>query len=127
MTHFNGWFRLAIVFCAAWLAIVVAIAGKEYATASSGTFVGLGPPVGSIVSARSITLTNGRSIKLKGISAAMPWAVDWSQQPGVPVVRGVRWGTLITALLFPFAFCFVLFLVARVALWVKAGFGAPTA
>jgi hypothetical protein len=127
MIHFNGWSRLAIVFCAAWLGVAIAMAGMEYATSRSGAFVELGPPVGSVVSAGSVTLPNGRIIKLQGSNSARPWAINWSLQPGFPVVRSVRWGAFVAALLFPFALCAVLFLAARLVRWVKAGFSAPAA
>lgn len=127
MVHLSGWSRLAVVFCAAWLGVVVGMAGTEYATSRSGAFVELGPPVGSVVSAGSVTLPNGRTIKLQGANSEVPWAINWSQQHGVPVARSVRWGALFAALLFPFALCAVLFLVVRVARWIKVGFGAHAA
>lgn len=126
MVHFNGWSRLAIVFCAAWLTVVVAMVGTEYVGSGSGAFIELRPPVGSAVSASTITLPNGRTIKLQGSNSAGPWAIDWSQQPSAAVVHSVRWGAFVSASLFPFVLCALLFLVARVVRWVRAGFEAPT-
>jgi hypothetical protein len=122
MHRINGWNRLAIVLCIAWVLGALVIAATEYTTSDNGWFVVVGPPVGSVLSGNQLTLPNGRTINLQTGSSAAPWAIDWSANPGVPVTRTIRVVHLRTTLLFPF-FCWLFVAVlCKVGQWVKAGF-----
>lgn len=131
MTKLNGWRRLGIVVCAAWILGVVSLAVYEGTYHLDGYFVGLTLPVGTVVSGDKATLPDGRVVNLNMTlngKPAKPWQIKWDNEPEIPTVKIVYWQKL---LVYAFAFPMLLWagteFLVFISAWVRRGFRAGNA
>lgn len=122
MHRLNGWNRLAVVLCSAWLIGCLSITATEYARPENGWFVSVSPPTGSRFQPGQVTLTDGRTIKLNAEASEKPWQIDWGAEPQVPVVLKLRWVNILSVLVFPFIIWLLLTVLSVSLGWVKEGF-----
>ena len=124
MYRLNGWNRLAVVLCSAWLIGCMSITATEYARPESGWFVSVSPPTGSRFLPGQLTLPNGRIIKLNADASEKPWQINWAAEPQVPFVLKLRWANILAVVVFPFIVWLLLTVLSVSLRWVKRGFRA---
>jgi hypothetical protein len=127
MIRLNGWKRLGVVLCIAWMLGVASIASYEYTNRKDGWFFGLTLPLGTIITGGKATLPDGRIVELNMAldgRPVKPWEVQWDNEPKIPTIQVIHWRPLLGALAFPLLLWVAVSLFVRIASWVRAGFRA---
>ena len=127
MNRRDGWNRLGIVLCSAWLIGVLAITAIEHTLPKNGLFVAVSMPAGMGFSKGQLTMADGRTIVLNDQVSDKPWEVDWGAENHAPVSRDLRWRNILYAACFPFLVWLLAFVLAKAIRWVLAGFRGSAA